>query len=179
MPVEGVKLDGSLRDQSPTVVDVSGVLAWKPRNILRAEKEAPRAESELKVYEVTGWVRRIKKHEDDGDWHIELTENDDDAVRTCIIVEIPSDDHGAYYGTARSCLDAILDNEGATLKRNGELSDPVQVTIIGAAFFDGYHQKAATSTSKAKASGHGRCNATIGALWELHTVYKVMEPDKP
>jgi hypothetical protein len=48
---------------------------------------------------------------------------------------------------------------------------------MGAAFFDGYHQKK-TSTGK-HASQHGRCNSSLSALWELHPIYAVTAPVGP
>ena len=42
-----------------------------------------REEKELRVYRVLGWVRRIKKHEADGDWHFELTQRADTPTDSC------------------------------------------------------------------------------------------------
>ena len=42
----------------------------------------------------------------------------------------------------------------------------------GAAFFDGYHQLPWPGGSP-RPILHGRCNASLRALWELHPVYKV------
>jgi len=128
---------------------------------------------------VFGWVRRIKKHETDFDWHIELTENEDDTPvkASCIIVEIPSPNEGAIYGQARSELAGFVDTTG--LGQTGDVNPPVQVTFIGAAFFDGYHQKKGVNGAPPKASQHGRCNASVRALWELHPVYHVEAPSGP
>ena len=103
----------------------------------------------------------IKKHETDGDWRIELTENEDDTPvkASCIIVEIPSPSDGAIYGQARGELAAFVDTTG--LGQTGDVNPPVQVTFIGAAFFDGYHQKKGVNGGPPKASQHGRCNSSV------------------
>src|SRR5207249_9622965 len=61
---------------SPTDVDVSDILAWPARTIKSKDKCASRIGRERKVYSVTAWVRRIKTRETDGDWHIEVTEEE-------------------------------------------------------------------------------------------------------
>jgi hypothetical protein len=171
------KTDVSLASKTPISEDVSDILAsWAARNIFRADKCAPRAGREKRVYEVTGWVRRIKKAESDHDWHIEITENEEDPVGQCVIMEIPSPDLATAYGTARDALTALLSTE--TPDSHGDFDHPVQVTFRGAAFFDGYHQKVLESGAR-KASGHGRCNASVRALWELHPIYKVSAPEQP
>src|SRR5256885_10258934 len=50
---------------------------------------APRVAAERQVLSVVGWVRRVDKTKDDGDWHIELTEDRRDPVDPGIVVEIP------------------------------------------------------------------------------------------
>jgi hypothetical protein len=77
------KIDASFATKTPIAVDVSDILgSWAPRSITRADECAKRAGREKNVYAVTGWVRRIKKHETEFDWHIELTENEDGGGRS-------------------------------------------------------------------------------------------------
>src|SRR5713101_7867968 len=85
------KIDTTLAHKASTAVDVTDVLSWAPRTITAKDKCAKRIGRERNLYSVTGWVRRIKLHEKDQDWHIELTENEDDTPvkASCIIVEIP------------------------------------------------------------------------------------------
>ena len=170
------KVDTAFAHLTPTDVDVSTILMWSARTITARDKCASRIGKERKVFSITAYVRRIKLHESDGDWHIELTEEEYTPVpASCIIVEIPAPAHGGGYRQARDQLAALVDT--THLAANGDLAAPVQVTFTGAAFFDGYHQKK-TSTGK-HASQHGRCNSSLSALWELHPIYDVTAPVGP
>ena len=173
----GQKTDTIVARDSVTSADVSDVLGWAPRSLTRKDKCAARVGREKKVYEVTAWVRRIRLHETDGDWHIEITEEEDSPVAAnCMIAEIPDPQYGSVYTKARHDLAALVDT--TALSHAGDLTAAVQVTFVGAAFFDGYHQKH-LANGKAQAVQHGRCNASVSALWELHPVYKVEAPAQP
>lgn len=170
------KIDTALAHQTPTAVDVSTILTWSARTITGKDKCASRIGRERQVFSVTAYVRRIKLHETDGDWHIEITEEESTpAPASCIIVEIPAPAFGNIYKQARDQLTGLVDT--THLGSGGDLNTPVQVTFTGAAFFDGYHQKQ-TSTGK-HASQHGRCNSSVHALWELHPIYDVTAPVGP
>ncbi len=85
------KIDTSFAHQTPTDVDVSGMLTWTPHTITAKDKCAKRIGREKNVYAVTAYVRRIKLRESDGDWHIEITEEESTPVpASCVIVEIPA-----------------------------------------------------------------------------------------
>ena len=170
------KVDTSFVTHTPAAVDVSSLLTWTPRTITAKDKCASRIGKERSVFSVNAYVRRIKLHESDGDWHIEITEEEYTPVpASCIVVEIPAPANGNVYGQARDQLAALDDT--THLAANGDLDAPVLVTFTGAAFFDGYHQKQ-TSTGK-HASQHGRCNSSLSALWELHPIYAVAAPVGP
>src|SRR5260221_2348119 len=82
------KIDTTFAHQTPTDVDVSGMLAWAPRTIGAKDKCAKRIGREKNVYAVTAYVRRIKLRESDSDWHIEITEEESTPVpASCVIVE--------------------------------------------------------------------------------------------
>ncbi len=101
------KIDTSFAHQTPTDADVSGMLAWAPRTITAKDKCAKRIGREKNVYAVTAYVRRIKLRESDGDWHIEITEEESTPVpASCVIVEIPAPANGSRYGQARDQLAA-------------------------------------------------------------------------
>lgn len=122
------KVDTAFAHQTPTDVDVSDILAWPARAIKAKDKCASRIGRERKVYSVTAWVRRIKTRETDGDWHIEVTEEEDTAVpASCIIVEIPAKTFGDLYGQARDQLTGLVDT--THLGTGGDLNTPVQVTF--------------------------------------------------
>ena len=164
------KVDTSFATNPPTAVDVSDILTWTPRTITAKDECAPRIGRERNVYAVTAFVRRIKLHETDGDWHVEITEEEyTPAPASCIIVEIPAPAYGNIYRQARDQLAGLVDT--THLAANGDLDVPVEVTFTGAAFFDGYHQK--QSSMGKHASQHGRCNSSLSALWELHPIYDV------
>ena len=167
------KIDTSLADIPPTDVTIGRVLHhWAPLKFTKVNRCAVRVGRERFVYQVKGWVRRIKKHEADGDWHIELTERAADLVTACIIVEIPSPDFGLRYRGARAALEQLT--ASSDLTGRGDLKPPVELRFIGAAFFDGTHQSPANGVRKATA--HGRCNSSVRALWEIHPVYAVEQP---
>ncbi len=76
-------------------------------------------------------MRRIKLRESDGDWHIEITEEESTPVpASCVIVEIPAPANGSRYGQARDQLAGLVDT--THLGANGDLNAPVQVTFTGA-----------------------------------------------
>ena len=155
------KIDTSFAHQTPTDVDVSGMLTWTPHTITAKDKCAKRIGREKNVYAVTAYVRRIKLRESDGDWHIEITEEESTPVpASCVIVEIPAPANGSRYGESRDQLAGLVDT--THLGPNGDLNAPVQVTFTGAAFFDGYHQK--TTQGVKRASQHGRCNSSVRAV---------------
>ena len=52
------------------------MLTWTPRTITAKDKCAKRIGREKNIYSVTAYVRRIKLRESDGDWHIEITEEE-------------------------------------------------------------------------------------------------------
>lgn len=130
-------------------------------------KCADRAGGERKVYSVTGWVRRVRTGESDGDWHIELTARQNSPTDSCIVVEIPPIEFSGKYNLARQDLQSLL-----TWDSNGNVTPPVRLRFIGAAFFDGEHRGGATHRDQTDGS-HGRCNSSARALWEVHPVFWV------
>lgn len=165
------KTDGSLANLAAVTASVSTILkSWAlPEFTSQAKyKCAARQARELKVYSVTGWVRRVKTGESDGDWHIELTSGQSSPVGSCIVLEIPPADLNGNYAQARLDLQSRV-----TWDSHGDVVPPVRLQVIGAAFFDGQHR----GTDLAKADGsHGRCNSSARALWEIHPVYWVKQP---
>lgn len=155
--------------QQPGKPSVNAALQWAPLSFsghaLAFWCEA-RSGRETKAFSVLGWVRRTRK-EDDGDVHIEITQNASDPVTDCFVVEIPAADLSPKFDQARTDLAALLSVNQLTDK---DFTTPTHVRFTGLAFWDGWH---ATSTLPSK---HGRCNSTKGAAWELHPVFKVSAP---
>jgi len=166
------KVDTTLQTRPATPANIAEILtSWTPLSLTSKDKCAPRAGREDSVFAVVGWVRRLKLHEADGDWHIELTEAQATPVLSCIIVEIPAERYGAVYARARAALAAFVDT--TQLGPNGDLHPPLRLQFTGTAFFDGYHQQQTAADASPHASQHGRCNSSLRALWELHPVYAV------
>jgi hypothetical protein len=168
------KVDTAPRARPAVPVDIAAILTtWAPLSLTSRDMCAPRGAREDSVFVLVGWVRRLKLQESDGDWHVELTEARVTPVDSCIIVEIPAERYGAIYRQARSALASLVDT--TQLGPSGDVRPPVQVRVTGAAFFDGFHQRAAPGGPRS-ASQHGRCNSSLRALWELHPVYGVSAP---
>src|SRR5207247_7790577 len=103
---------------------------------------------------------------DDDDWHIELTANRTSPWASCIVVEIPSDDYGDLFAIVR---DSLLTVAGLpeVKPQPDTLRPPVRIKVTGPAFYDGWHRGGSTG-----ASGHGHCNKSARALWEIHPLYR-------
>ena len=152
--------------QTPSTSSVHTVLAWAPlpfggHDILSWCQD--RTSKEKKAYAVLGWVRRTRK-EADGDVHVEITQGANDAVGDCMVAEIPPADLSPRFNTARNNLATLLSVSQLT---NKDFDPPTRVRFTGLAFWDGWHAGGALPV------GHGRCNSTKGAAWELHGVFKV------
>ena len=138
-----------------------------------ARHHGTRPSRELAAYTVRGWVRRLETSKDDGDWHIELTDRRDAPRDSCIVAEIPPPEFGDVYRQARADLAVVL--RGRKRSKSGTLARPVEVQIVGAAFFDGNHRSRRRRRDTIDPP-HGRCNASVSALWEIHPVYRVTGP---
>lgn len=89
---------------------------------------------------------------------------------------IPDPQSGAEFQTVRDQFNALLTSAGATIDSHCDLSKPVHVKIVGPAFFDGEHRGARGTTNPPH--GHGRCNSSSRALWEIHAVYGIFKEGK-
>ena len=168
------KIDTTLRGVPAHDVEISTILSrWElpPIGAGKWFRCAPRGGRERMVYGVVGWLRRLERKKDDGDWHLELTENRGDKVRNCIVVEIPLAELHGDFRQARANLVELL--RGTRIDREGDLEKPVRIRVVGAAFFDGQHL---SGSRRPVALEHGRCNSSARALWEIHPVYRVERP---
>lgn len=169
------KTDAGLAEETAKRTTIGTMLkwtvpAWTSSSAYRCQD---REGKELNVYSVAGWVRRIKKGEGDGDWHIELTATKSGDVKNCIIVEIPPAELDPLFEQARLDLDWYVPDD--ELFASGDVVEPIKVRFIGPAFFDNEHRGGASRRDKTDGS-HGRCNASVRALWEIHPVYWVTDP---
>lgn len=170
-----VKTTTSLIKQELKPTTIAEMLAkWPVPEIYGpADKCTARQGNELSVYEVTGWIHRRKEEKPpagDGDWHLELTLNQKDAVvNNCVVAEIPDPKYGKVFQVARDSFVAKLKKQNVKIDAHGDLSTPIQVTLVGPAFFDGEHRGAKGTKNPPRA--HGRCNSVSQALWEIHPIY--------
>ena len=173
-----MKTDTTLAGRPAAATTITAILTrWAPPPLGPRDRCAARAGRELEVYVVPAWIRRIERSKDDGDWHIELTAGPRSPAESCIVAEIPLGTLGAVFRRARTQLDALL--AGSKLDKDGDLRTPLAVRITGAAFYDGQHRRT-TSKRDVTDGGHGRCNTSLRALWELHPVYGVSpQPSSP
>lgn len=172
------KTDDSLASTVARRTNITSILTrWSLPDITGADvyKCAERVGNERHVYSVLGWIQRVKRNESDGDWHIEVTVRANTPVDSCMVAEIPPADLSGLYANARNDLDSLESRHGVTENASGDLSGPLHVRIVGAAFFDGQHRGGATHRDRTDGS-HGRCNSSARALWEIHPVYWVQEP---
>jgi len=168
------KTDTALAGVAPQPTSVAAILgSWAPPVLGPHDRCAPRSARELEAYTVTAWVRLIDTVKDDGDWHAELTERADSPSDSCIVVEIPAPQYSPRYGEARVALDSLIGDR--KIRKSGVLVSPVLARVSGAAFFDGEHRHGGRRSPKTD-GGHGRCNASVRALWEIHPVYRVTSP---
>ena len=169
-----VKIDTSLAGRPAVRTTITEILTrWTPPTLGPRDACAPRAGRELNRYVVRGWIRRIEKTKDDGDWHIELTAAATTPPESCIVAEIPLGGLGAVYRRTRTQLNSLL--AGRRLDKDGDLDTPFEARITGAAFYDGQHRRT-TSKRDQTDGGHGRCNTSLRALWEVHPVYRIQTP---
>ena len=165
------KNDESLASLTPQRVSITTILTtWDTLPFTRGAtyRCAGRAGHERRVYRVRAWVRAVRKAEEDGDWHVELTARENTPIDSCIVAEIPPAHPDGTFGRARADLDTLL--ASSVVRSDGTVDPPVQLRFIGAAFFDGEHR----GSDHTRTDGHhGRCNSSARALWELHPVYWV------
>lgn len=160
--------------RAPTATSIALILGqWEPAGLTAHDWCAPRAGRELVVYSVRGWVRRIETAKDDGDWHLELTDQPRSPLDSCVVAEIPPAALGAAYRRARADLAAAFGHRKRS--KSGRLAEPLEVRIVGAAFFDGHHRP--TTRPETIHPKHGDCNSSLRALWELHPVYRIERPE--
>ncbi|HWC75050.1 MAG TPA: hypothetical protein VG454_14035, partial [Gemmatimonadales bacterium] len=172
-----VKTTTSLQGQAATATTPSAMLGWPPLDLYPPPRHTrdctPRTDRELTIYAVTGWARSWHIEQapsGDLDWHIELTQSQNTKSTKCIVVEIPDPQYGAIFATARQQFLNLIVNSTVAKKK---IVPPVRLTVTGPAFFDAQHRSA--RNSGLPPSGHGNCNSSDSALWEIHPVYEITQ----
>lgn len=171
------KVDTSGVAVPPQPTSVAAILAtWAPPLLASRDDCAPRGDRERQTFTLLAWVRRVDKVKDDEDWHLELTDRADSPADSCIVAEIPHPRYSGRYALARSALDSLI--AGRRVAKGGILRRPVLARVTGLAFFDGQHRRGGRHSERID-GGHGRCNASVRALWEIHPVYSIGSPPPP
>src|SRR2546422_6212531 len=92
------KTDTSLAALSPHPTSVTAILAgWAAPNIASRDRCAPRADRELQVFALTGWVRRGGEGREDGGWPIQLGAGGAGPGRPSLVAGNPAPKKGAPY----------------------------------------------------------------------------------
>lgn len=159
------KTDTTLASKAPAMADLAQIVgSWTAPALPADDWCAPRQDNELNTYSVVGWVRAFRLQAD-SDWHVELTASATAPLASCMIAEIPPVRYGSAFARARNQLTRAL--SGSQVSPGGRVRPPVQLRLVGAAFYDGWHLTHGS---------HGDCNELPGGLWELHPVYSVETP---
>ena len=164
------KVDTTLTAVAVETTTVGQMLAhWTARAIGHANWCTERADRETRVFTLVAWVRFVKEESHDDDWHVELTSNRASPRTSCIVAEIPSDDYGTMFAAVRDSFLAVT-GMGGVREKGDTVRPPVKIRVTGPAFYDGWHGSATG------ARGHGHCNKSKRALWEIHPVYRIEHP---
>jgi hypothetical protein len=155
-----------------------------------------RMEVEKKQYAIDGYIAFFK-HEDDGDYHVVLTDTKDAAVQGgqggSMVVELPDPDcFGGHSGKGpqtsqlgQQLAEAKADFEKATSGLNGAKLTPAQrphVRVTGVAFFDFDHGQTGRSKPHPMPDANGQPMLKQQKVIELHPITQItfldqVEPD--
>lgn len=159
------KVEAPASRARPETVTVKNILDDWTRPVLRKSPFCARREGkEKKRYVVSGWLWRVKASDDDGDYHLEMTESRSRFSERCLIAEVPGAEWGAGYARVRTAVERIIGGPVGSVR---DFATPIHIRVTGVAFWDGWH--AGTD----KPNGHGRCNAPGIGVWEIHPVTRI------
>lgn len=146
-----------------------------------------RMAAEMKQYTIRGFLSFFK-HEEDGDYHVVITDRPGDFTRgktppngRSMVVEFPDPDcfrgksglNPAASVLAGSVGDALSTFEEKTRGINGtHIANPIRLTVTGVGFFDFDHGQTGRATPHPGADGQGK-------VFELHPVTAISFDDDP
>ncbi len=139
---------------SPVEVTVDSILKWPiPPTPGRT---SPRTGRELKLFHISkAYLQNVWFNGGDGDLHFEIAQTQDKSAPR-VIVETPV---GESYKESRKQIVDALTKRGIAFRRVAEVPgnqtdiEPVEVEVLGLAFFD---------------EPHYRGSKTVATCWELH-----------
>jgi len=133
---------------------------------------------------------RVVAGEDDGDYHIQISETND-TFENCLIVEVPKDD-AAFVKNSPALLDAAKAVRSFIMMRitNGQDPDgrimtikgPAYVEVTGQLFFDAEHQAGMAKNQfrgKSIGTGANRKQLPSKTSWEIHPITKIVFAPRP
>jgi hypothetical protein len=133
---------------------------------------------------------RVVAGEDDGDYHIQISETND-TFENCLIVEVPKDD-ADFVKNAPALLEASKGVRSFVMSRitNGQdpngrimtIKGPAFVEVTGQLFFDAEHQAAMSKNQfRGKSIGKGadRKQLPSKTSWEIHPITKIVFAPRP
>ncbi len=164
-----LKTDSALAAVAPVVTSVSAILSdWAPPNLGARDRCAHRSgDHHGAVPRIAGGRRRRAR----GAGRLHASPRRGWSVGAHPRRQRPT--YSPRYARARAALDSVIGNR--KVRRGGVLARPARARITGAAFFDGQHRRGGRHSDRID-GGHGRCNSSVRALWELHPVYGVASP---
>ena len=176
--------DAKLVDLNPVG---EGSIAQINRDILPGPVDSGgRMDVEKKEYTVSGFLSFFK-HEEDGDYHVVITDRPGDFKRDkgipngrSMVVEFPDADclsGKSGKGPATSVLGQSIAEARATFEEHVsglsgmKIAKPIHVTVTGVGFFDFDHGQTGRATPHPGADGHGK-------VFELHPVTAISFDDE-
>jgi len=177
-----------------TTVSLSDLLALPPAaehaDVSHEKERYPKTSGakagEGQIVTTTGYLRLVA-FEDDGDYHIQLTETPD-AFDNCLVVEVPLDNPD-FVKDSKDVLDAaktvrawvlhnLLKDAAPGLDSVHIMQGQVYVSVTGQLFFDSEHQ-AAMADGKFRGKSIGGKQLPSKTSWELHPVTAIAFAAKP
>jgi hypothetical protein len=118
-------------------------------------------------FEVYGVVSHVKL-EPDGDLHVQLRDEGTAANSTTgyLIVEVPK---GSPWCAIRRTIFSWTTTAFPRSPGNLTLTSHPAVTIVGRAFYDGFHAPGGDTTANSRAAVGG----VTAAIWEIHPVIEL------
>ncbi len=145
--------------------------------------------AEGQIVRTRGFMR-VVAGEDDGDYHIQISETND-TFDNCLIVEVPKNDP-VFVRNSTAVVDAAKAVRGFVMDRITKGQDPdgrilaikgpAFVEVTGQLFFDAEHQAAMAKNKfrgKSIGSGTDRKQLPSKTSWEIHPITKIEFAPRP
>jgi hypothetical protein len=138
------------------------MLSYQPR----IDRDSPRVAEEVRNVAVCAWIVATKG-EDDNDYHIMLSDDDDKIIFNAEMSGIPDTGSKANRKrlfNARSTFEAFVAEDGRKTSNYVGWGDPVLVYVEGSLFYDTEHKPGAVGPAFARPK----------SAWEIHPISKIL-----